>query len=240
MDGGVAQNQPKVFKMVAKKSPSQSNFKNVEFLEDLLRIIKEGKRVLELGAKETIYSQGDQGTAIYFIKKGKVRISVVSVAGKEATLSVLGPQEFFGEGCLVGHTVRLGRASTLEPSTLVRVDKSAVTSAIENKPEFAHKFIGLLLARNTELEEDLCDQLFNQSEKRLARALLKLARFGKDDVTPDVHIPAVSQEILAELVGTTRPRVNYFMNKFRRLGLIDYNDGITVRAALLTDVVLSD
>jgi len=232
--------QLKASRMVAKKRSSPSKFENAEFVEDLLEIIKEGKKVLELGAKETLYSQGDQGRAVYFIKNGKVRISVVSAAGKEATLLVLGPRDFFGEGCLVGHTARLGKASTLEPSTVVRVDKSALMRAIDSKPEFAHKFIGLLLARNTELEEDLCDQLFNQSEKRLARALLKLARFGKDDVTPDVHIPSVSQEILAELIGTTRPRVNHFMNKFRRLGLIDYNDGIIVRAALLTDVVLSD
>jgi len=226
--------------MAAKKRSSLSHIKNSDFVEELLRIIEDGKKVLELGAKKTIYSQGDQGAAVYFIKNGKVRISVVSVAGREATLLVLGPRDFFGEGCLVGHTARLGRASTLEPSTVVQVDKSALIRAIDNKPEFAHRFIGLLLARNTELEEDLCDQLFNQSEKRLARALLKLARFGKDHVAPDVHIPSVSQEILAELIGTTRPRVNYFMNKFRRLGLIDYNDGITVRAALLTDVVLSD
>jgi CRP-like cAMP-binding protein len=226
--------------MAAKKRSNSSKFGNAEFVEDLLKLIAEGKEVLELGAKETVYSQGDQGRAVYFIKKGKVRISVVSAAGKEATLLVLGPRDLFGEGCLVGHTARLGRASTLEPSTIVRVDKSALTRAIDNKPEFAHRFIGLLLIRNTELEEDLCDQLFNQSEKRLARALLKLARFGKDNVTPDVHIPSVSQEILAELIGTTRPRVNHFMNKFRRLGLIDYNDGIIVRSALLTDVVLSD
>jgi len=226
--------------MAAKRKPSPSRIRDADFVDELLKTIERGKKLLKLGPKETIYSQGDEGAAVYFIKHGKVRISVVSVAGKEATLSVLGPREFFGEGCLVGHTARLGSASTLERSTVVRIDKASVLQAIEGKPEFSHRFIGLLLARNTELEEDLCDQLFNQSEKRLARALLKLARFGKDDVTPDVHIPSVSQEILAELIGTTRPRVNYFMNKFRRLGLIDYNDGITVRAALLTDVILSD
>ena len=235
------QAQPKASEMATKKRSSPSHIKNADCFEELLKIIEKGKKVLQFSAKKTIYSQGDQGTGVYFIRTGKVRISVVSAAGKEATLLVLGPREFFGEGCLVGHTARLGRASTLEPSTLVRVEKSAVTRAIKDKPDFATRFIILLLARNTELEEDLCDQLFNQSEKRLARALLKLARFGKDDVTPDVHIPSVSQEILAELIGTTRPRVNYFMNKFRRLGLIDYNDGIiVVRAALLTDVVLSD
>jgi CRP/FNR family transcriptional regulator, cyclic AMP receptor protein len=139
----------------------------------------------------------------------------------------------------VGHTARIGTAETLEPTTLVRVKKETLKRAIDGNPEFAQKFISLLLSRNIELEEDLCDQLFNQSEKRLARALLKLSRFGLDD-SPDVHIPTIKHEILAEMIGTTRPRVNFFMNKFRKLGLIDYNDGIVVRAALLTDVVLSD
>lgn len=226
--------------MEKKMSGAQSKKKNVDYIEELLKIIAKGKKVLELGAQERIFSQGDPGSAVYFIENGKVRISVVSAVGKEATLLILGPREFFGEGCMVGHTARVGTAETLEPSTVIRVDKSAITRAIENKPEFAQRFIGLLLARNIDLEEDLCDQLFNNSEKRLARALLKLARFGKDDVTPDVHIPSVNQEILAELIGTTRPRVNHFMNKFRRLGLIDYNDGIIVRAALLTDVVLTE
>ncbi|HSR52535.1 MAG TPA: Crp/Fnr family transcriptional regulator, partial [Acidobacteriota bacterium] len=176
----------------------------------------------------------------YFIEQGKVRISVVSVVGKEATLQILGPREFFGEGCMMGQTARVGTAEALEPSTVVQVNKATLKRAIESKPEFAQRFIGLLLRRNLELEEDLCDQLFNQSEKRLARALLKLARFGKDEVTPDVHIPSIKHEILAEMIGTTRPRVNFFMNKFRKLGLIDYNDGLIVRASLLTDMVLND
>lgn len=213
---------------------------NVDYVEELLKTIQEGKKVLELNAAERLYSQGDKGAAVYFIENGKVRISVVSAAGKEATLLILGPREFFGEGCMVGQTARIGSAETMEPSTVVRVERIALNRAISDKPEFAQRFVGLLLTRNIALEEDLCDHLFNQSEKRLARALLKLARFGKEDVTPDVHIPSVTHEILAELIGTTRPRVNFFMNKFRRLGLIDYNDGIIVRAALLTDVVLSD
>lgn len=219
----------------------QKKRNNVAYVEDLLRLVKDGgKKLLELGADERIYSQGDEGNAIYFIENGKVRISVVSAVGKEATLLILGPREFFGEGCMVGHTARIGTAETMESTMLIRVKKETLKSAIDGSPEFAQKFIALLLARNIELEEDLCDQLFNQSEKRLARALLKLARFGKDDVTPDVHIPNVKHEILAELIGTTRPRVNFFMNKFRKLGLIDYNDGLVVRAALLTDMVLSD
>ncbi len=229
--------------MDAREEPGEAQIRknNVNHVEHLLELVQEaGKKVLKLGAKERIYSQGDEGNAVYFIQNGKVRISVVSVAGKEATLLILGAREFFGEGCMMGHTARIGTAETLEPSTLVRVEKAALMQAIESKPEFAQRFIGLLLARNLELEEDLCDQLFNHSEKRLARALLKLARFGKDNTTSDVHIPAVRHEILAELIGTTRPRVNFFMNKFRKLGLIDYNDGIIVREALLTDVLLSD
>ena len=226
--------------MVKKKPvPSRVEQANVDYVDALLSTIRKGRKVLELGKNERIYSQGDEGAAVYFLEMGKVRISVVSGAGKEATLVILGPRSFFGEGCMVGHTVRIGTAETLEPSTMVRVEKSALGQAIQSNFEFAQKFIQLLLGRNLELEEDLCDQLFNQSEKRLARALLKLARFGENG-TPDVHIPAVSHEILAELIGTTRPRVNFFMNKFRRLGLIDYNDGILVRPALLTDVVLID
>lgn len=229
--------------MVASKKPTAVRIEknNVNYVKGVLELVQEdGKQVLELGENERIYSQGDQGRAVYFIENGKVRISVVSEVGKEVTLVILGPREFFGEGCLVGHAVRVGSAETLEPSTVVRVDKAALKRAVADKPEFAQNFVGLLLARNLELEADLCDQLFNQAEKRLARALLKLARFGQDDITPDVHIPSVSQEILAELIGTTRPRVNLFMNKFRKLGLIDYNDGIIVRAALLTDMVLND
>jgi CRP-like cAMP-binding protein len=213
---------------------------NVDYVEELLKTIQEGKKVLELGEGERIYSQGDQDEAVFFIEEGQIRISVVSAAGKQVTLQVLGPRAFFGEGCIVGHTVRIGTAETLEPSRLIRVHKKALTRAVENKPEFAQRFIGLLLARNIELEEDLCDQLFNQAEKRLARALLKLGRFGKDDVLADMHLPPINQDILAEMIGTTRPRVNHFMNKFRRLGLIDYNDGIIVRAALMTDILLVD
>lgn len=227
-------------KLTRKSSPTPVQNANVGFLEELLGSIERGKEVLELESQEAIYSQGDRGAAVFFIENGKVRISVVSAAGKEVTLQILGPRELFGQECMVGHTVRIGRAEALEPSTLVRVDKAALKHCIDSKPEFAQRFIGLLLARNIALEEDLCDQLFNQSEKRLARALLKLARFGKDDLTPDVHIPSVTHEVLAELIGTTRPRVTFFMNKFRKLGLIEYNDGIIIRPALLTDVVLVD
>lgn len=211
------------------------------YIEKLLQEVQEGKIILELGANQRIFSQGDPATTLFFIEDGKVRISVVSAAGKEVTLSILGPREFFGEGCLVGQTVRIGTATALEASKIFRIDKSALTRVVHSRPEFAETFVSLLLARTIALEEDLCDQLFNQSEKRLARALLKLSRLGNDQVTPDVEITELNHEILAEMIGTTRPRVTFFMNKFRQLGLIDYNpDGIIVRTALLTDMVLSD
>ncbi|HEV8131192.1 MAG TPA: Crp/Fnr family transcriptional regulator [Acidobacteriota bacterium] len=220
--------------------PPKIKKQNHHYVERLLEKVKEGKTALDLGAHKRIFSQGDRAEALFFIESGKVKISVVSTAGKEATLFMLGPREFFGEGCLVGQTVQMGTAETLEPSKIFRLDKSAMVRAIHSRPEFAETFVSLLLARNIALEEDLCDQLFNHSEKRLARALLKLSRLGNQNATPDVTIPLVSHEILAEMIGTTRPRVTYFMNKFRKLGLIDYNGKTVVRAALLTDVVLSD
>lgn len=228
--------------MVEKKNRTKvpTRADNVAYVDKLIELVKDGgKRILELGPGERIYSQGDPGSAIYFIESGKVRISVVSSAGKEATLLILGPREFFGEGCLVGRTERIGTAETLEPTTLVQIKKETLTRTIDGSPEFAQKFIALLLARNIELEEDLCDQLFNQSEKRLARALLKLSRFGLED-SSEVHIPIIKHEILAEMIGTTRPRVNIFMNKFRNLGLIDYDDELIIRPDLLTDSVLTD
>jgi CRP/FNR family transcriptional regulator, cyclic AMP receptor protein len=224
---------------------SKVKISNSHFVEKLVQTINLGKTVLDLGSNQRIFSQGDRADALFFIKSGKVKISVVSTAGKEATLLILGSREFFGDGCLVGQTVRMGTAKTLEASIIFRIEKSAATQALHKQPEFTEGFVGLLLARNIALEEDLCDQLCNQSEKRLARALLKLSRLEKEDATPDVVIPHVNHEILAEMIGTTRPRVTYFMNKFRRLGLIDYhgktdNAKTIVRAALLTEVVLSD
>jgi CRP-like cAMP-binding protein len=169
-----------------------------------------------------------------------VKVTVVSTEGKEAVLAVIGPGGFLGEGCLVGQSLRISTATALQPATLFRIERRAMLRALHAQPLFAEKFTALLLARNIDMEEDLCDQLFNHSEKRLARVLLKLARFGLDDNLPAAKMPRVNHETLAAMVGTTRSRVTHFMNKFRKLGLIDYNGEITVRAELLTDVVLHD
>ena len=211
------------------------------YVTTLLEKISAGKQVLNLPKGENIFSQGDRADAIVFIQSGKVKISVVSAAGKEAVLIMLGPRKFFGEGSLVGQSLRVSTATALEPSIVFRVEKSAMIRALRDQAALSEKFITALLVRNIDLEEDLCDQLFNQSEKRLARVLLKLSRMREHDVMPDASIPVFSHETLAEMVGTTRSRITHFMNKFRTLGLIDYNsDGFTVRTELLTDVVLHD
>jgi CRP/FNR family transcriptional regulator, cyclic AMP receptor protein len=169
-----------------------------------------------------------------------VKITVVSSAGKEAVLAMLGPHDFFGEGALVGQSLRMSTATTLEATTVFQVEKRAMLRAFHDQPELSEKFMASLLARNIDLEEDLCDQLFNHSEKRLARVLLKLARLREHKNVPDATIPTLSHETLAEMVGTTRSRITQFMNKFRKMGLIDYNGGLSVRTELLTDLVLHD
>lgn len=214
------------------------------YLADLLAKIIEEKTVLQLAKEEKLFSQGDTAEAIYFVQTGKVKVTVVSSAGTEAVLSIVGPRGFLGEGCLVGQTLRVSTATAIQSSTLFRIERHAMLRALYGQPELSEKFIASLLVRNIDLEEDLCDQLFNHSEKRLARVLLKLARFGLHDALPAAKMPRISHETLAEMVGTTRSRVTHFMNKFRKLGLIDYTGGspglITVRAELLTDVVLHD
>src|SRR5688572_17843407 len=187
-----------------------------------------------------VFSQGDKADAIYFIESGKVKVSVVSTSGKEAVLVILGSHDFLGEGCLVGQPLRVSSATALESSVLFRVEKRAMLRALSNQPELSEKFIASLLVRNISLEEDLCDQLFNHSEKRLARVLLKLARLRQHDLIRDSGIPLLSHETLAEMVGTTRARITHFMNKFRKMGLIEYNGKLVVRTELLTDVVLHD
>jgi len=212
----------------------------IPYVTDMLEKINGGKTTLQLEKNATIFSQGDVAEAIYFIQTGKVKITVVSSVGKEAVLAVLGIHGFFGEGCLVGQTIRVSTATAMQSTTLFRVDRRAMLQALHAQPELSERFTASLLARNIDLEEDLCDQLFNHSEKRLARVLLKLARFGEHDTMPSAKMPRMSHEALAEMVGTTRSRITHFMNKFRALGLIDYNGEITVRAELLTDVVLHD
>jgi CRP/FNR family transcriptional regulator, cyclic AMP receptor protein len=207
----------------------------------LLQNISEGKTLLALKGDDKIFDQGESADAIFFIQSGKVKISVVSAAGKEAVVAMLGSPNFFGEGSLIGQSRRISTATAMEASTVFRVEKAAMVRALHDQVELSEKFIAALLVRNIDLEEDLCDQLFNHSEKRLARVLLKLARMRQHGVVPDAKVALVSHETLAEMVGTTRSRITHFMNKFRTMGLIDYGkDGVTVRTELLTDVLLHD
>ena len=187
-----------------------------------------------------IFSQGEAADDIYFLEKGRVKIAVVSEGGKEAVLAMLGPPSFLGEGCLVGQSRRVGTATALETCTLYKIDRESMLQTLREQPKFSERFVACLLARNIDLEEDLCDQLFNHSEKRLARVLLKLARLQEHDRLSDAKVPVFSHETLAEMVGTTRSRITHFMNKFRKLGLIEYNGELMVRTELLTDVVLHD
>jgi CRP/FNR family transcriptional regulator, cyclic AMP receptor protein len=225
------------------KKITKLNFTEIDpHVESLLKSIVVGKHVLQLQKNTPVFSQGDQADAIYFIQTGKVKITVVSAQGKEAILAMVGPREFFGEGCLIGQPLRISTASTTESSTVFRVQKQAMLQALHAQRELSEKFTAALLARNIDLEEDLCDQLFNHSEKRLARVLLKLSRFGQHADMPDAKMPRLTHETLAEMVGTTRSRITFFMNKFKRLGLIEYTGtgDVTVRDELLTDVVLHD
>jgi CRP/FNR family cyclic AMP-dependent transcriptional regulator len=210
------------------------------YVTALLGQISEGKHEMRFGKGKMIFSQGDRADAIYFVQSGRVKISVVSSAGKEAVLAMLGPHDFFGEGALVGQSLRMSTATTLESATLFQVQKRVMLRALHDQAELSEKFMASLLKRNIDLEEDLCDQLFNHSEKRLARVLLKLARLREHNIQPDAAIPTLSHETLAEMVGTTRSRISQFMNKFRRMGLIEYNGHLIVRTELLTDVVLHD
>ena len=210
------------------------------YVATLLEKIRAGKQQLRFRKGEKVFSQGDSADSIYFIQTGRIKISVVSAAGKEAVLAMPGPHDFFGEGSLVNQSLRVSTAETLEPSTVFRIEKQAMIRSLHEQSELSEKFMALLLARNIDLEEDLCDQLFNHSEKRLARILLKLARLREHEVMPDASVPVLSHETLAEMVGTTRSRITHFMNKFRTMGLMDYNGELTVRTELLTDLVLHD
>ena len=211
-------------------------------VESLLKRIVVGKTVLQLQKNTPVFSQGTKADAIYFVQSGRVKLAVLSAQGKEAVLAMVGPREFFGEGCLVGQLFRISTATTTESSTVFRVKKQAMLQALHAQPELSQKFTAALLARNIDLEEDLCDQLFNHSEKRLARVLLKLSRFGQHPDIPEAKMPRMTHETLAEMVGTTRSRITFFMNKFKKLGLIEYTGtgAVTVRDELITDVVLHD
>ena len=204
-----------------------------------LATIGEGRTEVAFLRKETIFKQGDEADAVFYVQEGKVSLTVVSKNGKEATLGILSKGEFFGEGSLAGQKLRMGSASAMTDCEVLRIDKKAMMLALHKEHTFSDLFVAYLLARNIRYEEDLVDQLFNSSEKRLARLLLLLAHFGKEDL-PASAVPKMSQETLAEMIGTTRSRVSFFMNRFRKLGFIDYgSDGMQVHSSLL-NVVLHD
>jgi CRP/FNR family transcriptional regulator, cyclic AMP receptor protein len=197
-----------------------------------------GKTFKTWSAKHTIFSQGDKADAIYYLQEGKVKLTVVSTQGKEAVLAVVEPEHFFGEQCLAGHTVRMMTATVLEEARVVRIAQDTMIKTLRQEPTFSALFLKYTLSHSLRVEEDLIDQLFNSSEKRLARVLLLLAHFGQKD-KPNKALPHVDQAMLAEMIGTTRPRVNFFMNKFRKLGFIDYDGTLTVHNSLL-NMVLHD
>jgi CRP-like cAMP-binding protein len=206
---------------------------------DFLAKVTLGKSAREYRQGQGVFAQGDTADAVFFIEAGKVRLTVVSSGGKQAIIAVVPRGQFFGEGSLAGQPLRMSTADAVEPSTLVRVQKKAMNRLLRREPDFAELFIAHLLSRNVRIEEDLVDQLFNSSERRLARVLLRLAHFGKVS-KPQVVVPKMSQETLAAMVGTTRSRVSYFMNRFRKMGFIDYSgNGLRVHNGLLS-VVLGD
>jgi CRP-like cAMP-binding protein len=225
-------------------SPKPSNGrKKREFDPNtFLATIGEGRKNVVVEKRQGIFTQGDDANAVFYIQSGKVKLTVVSKTGREATIGMLSEGNFFGEGALAGQAQRMGSATAITDCELLRIDKKAMISALHREHTFSDLFVAYLLARNVRYEEDLVDQLFNSSEKRLARVLLLLARFGKEGV-PETVVPKISQESLAEMVGTTRSRVSFFMNRFRKLGFIQYSGGIEgglqVHSSLL-NVVLHD
>jgi CRP/FNR family transcriptional regulator, cyclic AMP receptor protein len=223
--------------------PSAAIRKHRTFDPDrFLATIGQGRKSLAVARKKTIFTQEDPADAVFYIQKGKVRLTVVSKTGKEATIGILGEENFFGEGSLAGQALRMGSAAAMTDCQLLRIEKRAMMDALHHEHALSDMFVAYLLGRNIRYEEDLVDQLFNSSEKRLARVLLMLAHFGKEGV-PEPVVPKISQETLAEMVGTTRSRVSFFMNRFRKLGFIDYaggvEGGLPVHSSLL-NVVLHD
>jgi CRP/FNR family cyclic AMP-dependent transcriptional regulator len=221
----------------ASKRP-KANPKSAFNAQDFLDSAGVARRVTEFSKKQAIFSQGDSAKTVLYIQKGAVRLSVVNETGKEAVVAVLGPGDFFGEGCLAGQPLRIGSATAITATTILVIEKKEMVRVLHVEHEFSDRFISYMLSRNIRIEDDLVDQLFNSSEKRLARTLLLLARYGKED-KPQRVLPKVSQEMLAEMVGTTRSRVNFFMNKFRKMGFIKYNGGLQINTSLLS-VVLHD
>jgi len=216
------------------KVKTQRGF-NVQAFLDSAGVARE---VVEYGRNEAVFAQGDSATSVLYVQKGGIKLSVVSATGKEAVVAMLGPGDFFGEGCLAGQPLRIGTAAAITPSTVLVIEKQEMIRLLHVEHALSDRFIHHMLSRNIRTEEDLVDQLFNSSEKRLARTLLLLARYGKQD-KPEKIVPKISQEMLAEMIGTTRSRVNFFMNKFRKLGFIEYNGGMHINKSLLS-VVLHD
>jgi len=197
-----------------------------------------GKTILEFQKNDNVFAQGDVADGVFYIQKGKIKLTVISKHAKEAVVGILGPGQFFGEGCMNGHTLRLSTTTAMEDCVVTAITKQAMKAALHEQPKFSELFVAYLLTRNSRIEEDLIDQLFNSSERRLARMLLLLSQFGKEGA-PQPISPNISQETLADMIGTTRSRVSHFMNKFRKLGLISYNGHIEVNSSLL-DAVLRD
>jgi CRP/FNR family transcriptional regulator, cyclic AMP receptor protein len=203
-----------------------------------LATVDAGRTISKYRRNQIVFSQGDLADAVFFVEEGKVKVTVVSEQGKEAAIAIHGKGDFFGEGCLTGQPRRLATVAAMTDGAIMRIDKAAIVRVLHDEPKFSEMFMAYLLTRNARVEADLVDQLFNSSEKRLARLLLLLANFGKQ-VSPEPMIAKISQETLAEMIGTTRSRVSFFMNKFRKLGFIDYNGRIEVRGSLL-NVILHD
>jgi CRP/FNR family cyclic AMP-dependent transcriptional regulator len=220
---------------VAESRPKQKN-KKVFDAQEFLDSAGVARKVVKFAKNQVIFSQGDHANNVLYIQEGSVKLSVVNKVGKEAVVAILGPGDFFGEGCLAGQPLRIGTATVMKPVTSLVIEKKEMTRALHAEHALSDRFISFMLARNIRIEEDLIDQLFNSSEKRLARTLLLLARYGKEYV-PQAVLPKVSQEMLAEMVGTTRSRVNFFMNKFKKLGFIKYNGGLQINNALMSVVL---
>jgi CRP/FNR family transcriptional regulator, cyclic AMP receptor protein len=217
---------------MARKQPPQFSPKI------FLAKVGHGKSLLRPSKHQLIFSQGDAADAVFYIQAGQVKLTVVSEQGKEAVIAILEPGSFFGEGCIAGQLVCMATATAMGNSALIRIDKQAMIRVLHDEPSFSKLFLTYLLSRNIRIQEDLVDQLFNSSEKRLARVLLLMAHFGKEGKS-EAMIPKISQEMLAEMVGTTRSRVSFFMNKFRKLGFLEYNGGVHVHSSLL-NIVLHD
>jgi CRP/FNR family transcriptional regulator, cyclic AMP receptor protein len=217
---------------VAVAKPAKDSFSPLEFLAK----VGSGKTILQFRRNQKVFAQGEVADTVFFVQKGRVKLTVLSEQGKEAVVAILEPGQFFGEGCLNGHPRRIATTTAMEDCTITAISKDAMTALLHDEPKFSELFMSYLLTRNSRIEEDLIDQLFNSSERRLARLLLLLANFGKQG-SPQPINPSISQETLAEMIGTTRSRVSFFMNKFRKLGFISYNGKIEVHNSLLSAVL---